>query len=117
MRQRARWFKGIVKDLPHAHFSFFFMFPFRIGLTCVAFFGSFPFFVMSLIYPVPCFILFPAGTIYWIIGDFILPKASIKDKIIAIFISPIESWQMLEIATLKQGTIIPNCHACLSCIY
>jgi len=91
VRQRTRWFKGGLKDLPHAHFSFFLMFPFHLGLTCMAFFGSFPFLILAFIHPIPFFILFPAGTAFWIVSSFILPKASIRDKFLTVFLSPIET--------------------------
>jgi cellulose synthase/poly-beta-1,6-N-acetylglucosamine synthase-like glycosyltransferase len=103
VRQRARWFKGIAQDAKHAHFSYFLMLPFHLGLSCVAFFGSFPFLILAIIYPIPFFILSPAGTAYWILSAFILPRASLKDKFLTMLISPVESIVPLYAIKMKSG--------------
>ena len=103
IRQRARWFKGITQDTKHAHFSYFFILPFHLGLSLFGFFGSFPFLILAIIHPIPFFILFPAGTAYWIVSVFILPKASIRDKFLTLLLSPVESIVPLYAIKMKAG--------------
>jgi len=103
IRQRARWFKGITQDTRHAHFSYFFILPFHLGLSCLGFFGSFPFLILAIIHPIPFFILFPAGTAYWIICVFILPKASLRDKLLSVLLSPVETIVPFYAMKMKSG--------------
>jgi cellulose synthase/poly-beta-1,6-N-acetylglucosamine synthase-like glycosyltransferase len=106
VRQRARWFKRIASDLRHVHWLYFLILPLHIALWPLSFFGSAPFFFVSLALGIPFFLLFPAGFLYWVIGAFILPKASIKEKIVAWLISPIETLAPLRAIRMKTFEVI-----------
>jgi cellulose synthase/poly-beta-1,6-N-acetylglucosamine synthase-like glycosyltransferase len=103
VKQRARWFKGIVQDSRHAPLAYLIFAPFHILLGCLSIFGSLPFFILAIMSPVSFFILFPAGTIYWIVGALILPKTSIKNKLVSMIISPVEAISPIYAIFMKKG--------------
>jgi cellulose synthase/poly-beta-1,6-N-acetylglucosamine synthase-like glycosyltransferase len=113
LRQRARWFKGILLDLKEAPIIPKIIMGLHLGRVILSFSGSFVFMVLWLVLAV-CFGLnyipfiptFMAGTVYWFIGVFILPKAPLKHKLLSIPLSVIEVIHPLYAAKIKDFAVI-----------
>ena len=75
MRQRARWFRGIVFDLRHAANSIKFIMGARVLFWALGFFGSWAF---SFLWPFwgTFWIAVPSGIAYWVIYAYGVAKAS-----------------------------------------
>jgi len=91
--QRARWFKGALLDTKNASWEYRLVSPILHGAWIISILGTWPFIVPVLMTGSLSPFLFPLfamGTTYCIAGFFVLPKASIKEKLVALLISPVE---------------------------
>ena len=97
IKQRARWYKGILLDLKTAPHKVQFVMGVHLFRSTFSFAGSFLImifwiFLALLGYNYIAFNpLFIAGTIYWIVGSFILPKVSWKHKFMVLPLSIVEA--------------------------
>jgi len=113
VKQRARWYKGILQDLRYACWKQKILVGIRIIITYLSIFGSLPFMILWALTPIligvsyiPFVPTFLAGTTYWFVGSFILPKASLRDKIVAVLVAFAEVIATFYALKLKDYTVI-----------
>lgn len=112
LKQRARWFKGIMLDLRCAPLKQKLFWSYRCLLVALSTFGSIIFMLLWITFSllgrhyIPFIPTFFVGSIYWIIAMFILPKASLHHKIIALFIAPVETIAPLYALRIKDFVVI-----------
>lgn len=97
LTQRARWFKGIVIDLKNAPLKIQLVMGIHLARAVLGCFGSFAFVVFWVALAflgfnyIPTAPLFLVGTTYWLIGAFIMPKTSWKNKFVTVPLSAVET--------------------------
>ena len=112
MTQRARWFKGILLDLKHAPFRVQVVMGILLVRAILGFSTSFIFLMLWVGLSLMGFNFIPfnpvfiVGTLYWVVGMFLLPKAPLKYKLLAIPLAVVEVMAPVYALKSKEFDVI-----------